>query len=403
MKFKLLLAYLNTLTFSCVQMVLYITIPYIATQTGVMTSSIIAAISVGSLVFAGTGPFWAAQSDRSGRERVLSLGMFGMFLSFLCLTLLFVFNKDLSMGSKVFIVFLGRILYGLLVSAVVPVSQAWQLDLIPEGDRMKVLTRNSMFLNLGRILGPILVLAKQVQFEKIIFSATGWVLVLAATNLAFTWGRTAVRAPAVKLPFTGLVAKWKQSLSESLYPILLAMVFTAFVGILHSFLGHHLKVVLGISGEAATLMFAKLILGLSLMAILLQQLSLLVFKSNWKLRVVIGSSALVLGTVIMMRSGSEGMIWVSMGFIAVATSLIPPVYLTLASKSEAAAEGTNVFGKKLGLASIAHSVGYALGAGLIAVSMKLSLLSPAAVVFLISFSIMGLSFLMINKRKYQYA
>ena len=49
---QIYIAYLNTLTFACVQMVLYTTIPYIAEQTGVLTANIIAAISAGSFIFA---------------------------------------------------------------------------------------------------------------------------------------------------------------------------------------------------------------------------------------------------------------------------------------------------------------------------------------------------------------
>ena len=402
MKWKLTLAYLNTFTFSCVQMVLYITIPYITSKTGVQTSTIIGAISLGSLMFAFTGPLWAAQSDRLGRERVLCLGMFGMFLSFFCISMLFVFNSELPMGVKISLVFLGRAIYGLLVSAVVPVSQAWQLDLIPEGDRMKVLTKNSMFLNLGRILGPILVLVKGVQFEWIIYFATIFVLMLGIANISFIGITKKRKSHTLNESFRAYLIKWKLNFQESLYPILLAMIFTAFIGILHSFLGNHLKTVLGISGEAATLMFAKIILALSVMAIFFQQLGLFVFKSGYKPRILIGSISLVVGTLILMNSETEKMIWTSIVFISIATSLIPPVYLTLTSRSKYSIGSTNVFGKKLGLASIAHSVGYAVGAGLIALSLKLSLVGPSFIVTLISFSILLLSFLLIIQKENLY-
>ena len=72
MNSSLLIAYLNSLTFSCVQMILYTTIPYIAEKTGVVTANIIAAISVGSLIFSVMGPFWANKSDTFGRKKVLS-------------------------------------------------------------------------------------------------------------------------------------------------------------------------------------------------------------------------------------------------------------------------------------------------------------------------------------------
>ena len=169
---QLLIAYLNTMTFSCVQILLYTTIPYIADMTFLQTATIIGSISVGSFIFAGMGPFWATKSDKWGRKRVLSIGMLGMGFSFLLLSSIFLFNKDLSMTMKISMIYGSRIIYGLLASAIVPVSQAWQLDLIDSKDKMKVLTRNSMCLNVGRILGPILILFKKVDFEHIICLTT---------------------------------------------------------------------------------------------------------------------------------------------------------------------------------------------------------------------------------------
>ena len=398
MNFPLYLAYLNTLTFSSIQMVLYTTIPYISEQTGVETAAIIGAISVGSFIFSFMGPFWAAWSDTLGRKKVLGLGMFGMFLSFLCFTLIFLFNDVLALQVKVMMVFLARILYGLLASAIVPVSQAWQLDLIPEKNRLKVLTGNSMCLNLGRILGPIFILAQQVDFEKVFYIATAWVFVLSSLSF-MTRGQKQVPLPEkTRVRFKELALRWKKSAQESLRPILLAMIFTAFIGILHSFLGHHLKNVLNISGEEASLMFAKIILFLSVSAVALQQFSIFLFKSKWVVRLALGASSLVVGTVVMMNSFNQLTLWTSIFFISVATAFIPPVYLSLTSHSEENSQKTNIFGRKLGLSSIAHSFGYALGSGLIALSMKLKIISTTSVVILVSCSLLALAINMILKR-----
>ncbi len=384
---KITLAYLNSLTFSAIQMVLYTTIPYIAEKTGVTTANIIAAISVGSLIFAFMGPFWAAKSDALGRGKVLSIGMLGMTLSFLLFSALFLLNTSLPLTVKIAMVFAARILYGLLASAVVPVSQAWQLDLIPNEDKLRVLTKNSMCLNLGRILGPILVLAKGVNFELVIYASTLWLSFLATTVFLLRHSSTPQQGSTERIELKKVLKRWKENFKESRNPILLALTFTAFIGILHSFLGHHLKTVLNITGQEATLLFAKIILFLSVVAVILQQLSVMVFKSRWQPRVLLGPTSLIVGTIIMMTSNNETSIWIAIAFIAVATAFIPPVYLSLTSESRHNSEKTNIFGKKLGLASVAHSLGYALGAGLIALSLKLHLVSNAVVVFLISFLI----------------
>ncbi len=398
-KSKLYIAYLNTLTFSCVQMILYTTIPYIAEKTGVVTANIIGAISVGSLIFAFMGPFWAAKSDKLGRKRVLSFGMLGMTISFILIASLFIFNSSIPLSIKIAMVFASRIVYGLLASAIVPVSQAWQLDLISEAEHIKVLTRNSMCLNLGRILGPILILFKQVNFELIIYGATIWILTLATSCFLTSESEKKLIDPQNEIKIKDIINNWKESIKEALYPILLAMIFTSFIGILHTFLGHHLKEVLHIDGKGATILFAKIILVLSILALLVQQASIWLLKSKWIPRVLIGAGSLVTGSIVLMYSKDEQSIWISIFFISFATALIPPVYLSLISNSKKEKTKESVFGKKLGLASVAHSFGYAVGAGLIALSMKLHLIPEKAVVFFVSFTILALVFVLINRER----
>lgn len=379
---KLMIAYLNTMTFSIVQILLYTTIPYISEKTSLHTATIIGAISVGSFIFAFMGPFWASKSDTWGRKRVLSFGMLGMFFSFLLLCSLFVFNNELSLTAKVVIMFACRIVYGFLSSAVVPVSQAWQLDLIDTKDKLKVLTRNSMCLNIGRILGPVLILIQKVDFEHMIYAGTLWVLLLALGCL-FTSTPSAKVNPAnvaAKFNWKTVSTEWKELFKESMLPILLALIFTSFIGVLHSTLGHHLKITLNIKGDEASVQMAKLVLGSSLFALLIQQTSQWIFKRDWKLRLITGASALIIGSFILDAAGTMTGIWGALLMISVGLALIPPVYMALISSSNK----ENVTGKKIGFASIAHSLGYAFGSGLIALSMKMNIVSNMTVISFIS-------------------
>lgn len=376
---SLMIAYLNTLTFSCVQILLYTTIPYIAEQTSLQTATIIGAISVGSFIFAFMGPFWASNSDTWGRKRVLSFGMLGMFFSFLLLCSLFIFNKELSLTHKIIIIFLSRIIYGLLASAVVPVSQAWQLDLIDTKDKLKVLTRNSMCLNVGRVLGPVLILIKKVDFEHMIYAGTVWVLCL-ALGCFFTSSSSKILendSQKIEIP----KYQWKELFKESMIPILLALIFTSFIGVLHSTLGHHLKITFALKGDQASVLMAKMVLISSVFALLVQQSSQWIFKGEWKLRLVVGASGLIIGSFILNSAATIPAAWIALLIISVGLALIPPVYMALISHSAAA---TNVTGKKIGFASIAHSLGYAFGAGLIAISMKMNIVSNMTVISFIS-------------------
>lgn len=378
---KLMIAYLNTMTFSIVQILLYTTIPYISEKTSLHTATIIGAISVGSFIFAFMGPFWASKSDTWGRKRVLSFGMLGMFFSFLLLCSLFIFNEQLSLTAKVAIMFLCRIVYGFLSSAIVPVSQAWQLDLIDTKDKLKVLTRNSMCLNVGRVLGPVLILIQKVDFEHMIYAGTLWILLLALGCLfTSTPAEKKITNTAAKFDWKTITAEWKDLLKESILPILLALIFTSFIGVLHSTLGHHLKETLNIRGDQASVQMAKLVLGSSIFALFIQQTSQWIFKRDWKLRLITGASGLILGSFILNAAGTLNGIWGALMMISVGLALIPPVYMALISSSNK----ENVTGKKIGFASIAHSLGYAFGAGMIALSMKMNLVSNMTVISFIS-------------------
>lgn len=381
-RLPLLFAYACTFSFSCVQMVLYTTIPYIAETTGVSTASIIGAISIGSFFFAGFSPFWSSKSDSVGRKKILSIGMGGMVLSFLAISMMFIANDTFPLWFKTGLIVGARIVYGIMASAVVPVSQAWQLNLRPGVDRIKVMTRNSMCLNLGRILGPILVLTKQVNFEIIIYVATAWLGLLFLGLQVFTKNQVNEQPQGEKFEFKKSLLNWKELAGGAKGPILLSLIFTSFTGIMHSFLGHHLKVTLALPGDEASVLMAQMVLALSFAAVLIQQASLMIPSQMWKFRLVLGALCLVTGSVIIAEASDKLGLWLSIGFVAFAVALIPPVYLSLLGKNK------NSQGKKLGLASISHSLGYAIGAGLIALSMKMAVVSEMSVVLFVSVAIL---------------
>lgn len=394
---QLAIAYLNTLTFSCVQILLFITIPYIVDKTEITMSNLIAAISVGSLIFAFMGPFWATKSDGLGRKNIISLGMFGMGLSFLILSLIFIFNDQLSLSLKTIMIYASRITYGLLVSAIVPVSQAWQLDLIDTKDKMKVLSRNSMCLSVGRILGPLLILFKQVNFEQMIYGGTIWIFILSISCFFIKTTETkSIKQNKLNNTQPDVGFKWKSLLQESVLPIALALIFTSFIGILQSTLGHHLKVVLNIRGDEATVIMAQLVLAISFIGLFVLQLGQMIFKRDWKSRLIIGSTTLVIGSFLLDAGDSLKMIWIAVGIVSFGMALIPPVYLSLISHTKAE---VNVNGKKIGFASISHSLGYALGSGLVALSMKLNIVSNMTVISFVSIVTLFIVLALIHKQK----
>lgn len=385
-------------------MILYVTIPYISEVSSISISHIAGSISIGSLLFAFTGPFWASMSDRYGRKKILGVGMVGLGTAFLLLSSIFALNPHLELNTKIALIYLSRLVYGLLASAVVPVSQAWQLDLYPNKDRIKVLTRNSMCLNLGRITGPILVLFKGVNFDELIYVYTAIIITLAlyeifATEEKNSWNKDAHK---IKLEnYVGLVKK-------SMLPILLALIFTSFIGILHSTLGHHLKTVFNIRGDVATIFMAKIVIVISILGFLTQFISQKTIKKQeasetksnfrWKAMMFVGSLTLILGAVILNNATVTRDIWIAVCILSLGLSLIPPVYLSLISKKSSS---ENEYGKQVGLASVAHSLGYALGAGLMALVLKVHLFSIGVAILIVSIAIFFIT-LTIGTRKEIY-
>ncbi|MBY0416112.1 MAG: MFS transporter [Bdellovibrionales bacterium] len=371
------IAYTNTFIFSCVQMILYVTIPYISEVSSISIAHIAGSISIGSLLFAFTGPFWASVSDKWGRKKVLAIGMAGLCLSFLLLTSIFALNPHLALNVKITLIYISRFLYGLLASAIVPVSQAWQLDLSPNTERIKVLTRNSMCLNLGRLLGPIIVLFKKVDFDQLIYVSTAIIMVLALFEI-FSKSET---NEEIKSGHSFNFANYKKLIHASVLPILLAIIFTSFIGILHSTLGHHLKVIFNIRGEIATLLMAKIVIAISLIGFLSQIVSQKLPKSKWKWTLNTGAITLLVGAFLLNAADTMPSMWIAVCILGVGLALIPPVYLALISKKNT---NENVYGKQVGLASIAHSLGYALGAGIMALSLKMDLISITFAIVLVS-------------------
>lgn len=392
-KLSLGTAYLNTFLFSCVQMILYVTIPYISEVSHISIAHIAGSISIGSLCFAITGPFWASVSDRVGRKKILGVGMFGLGGSFLLLSSIFALNPHLELSTKIGLIYLSRIFYGLLASAIVPVSQSWQLDLYPNKERIKVLTRNSMCLNLGRITGPILVLFKGVNFDQLIYVATAIIITLAFFEITSTTEEKILKKNAPSI-------NWKKNtelIKKSFYPIMLALVFTSFIGILHSTLGHHLKTIFNIRGEVATVFMAQIVIVISILGFLTQYISQKIVKGNrWKVMLILGSTQMVLGAYLLNNANTRTEIWIAVSILAVGLALIPPIYLALISKKQ---NEENEYGKQVGLATISHSLGYAVGAGMMALVLKLHFFSIGVAILIASIAIFVLTLRIITKKE----
>lgn len=102
---------------------------------------LIAIYSVMQLIFA---PVWGSISDRVGRKPVLIIGMIGTTLS-----LLFI-----GLATQLWMLFVARVISGLLASAMLPTTMAYIGDSTAEQDRGGGIGQLGAAAGLGIILGP---------------------------------------------------------------------------------------------------------------------------------------------------------------------------------------------------------------------------------------------------------
>jgi DHA1 family multidrug resistance protein-like MFS transporter len=118
--------------------------PFLITRlggSGDEFGALIAVYSVMQLIFA---PVWGSVSDRIGRKPVLLIGMLGTALSLVLI----------GLATDLWMLFVARILSGLLASAMLPTTMAYIGDSTSEQDRGGGIGQLGAAAGLGVILGP---------------------------------------------------------------------------------------------------------------------------------------------------------------------------------------------------------------------------------------------------------
>lgn len=357
------LANLNTITFSAVQILLFTMFPYIAESLNLSLSLVIGVFSLGSFFFLWSAPYWSAKSDYAGRMKILNIGMIGQFISFLILFLLILFSSKLSETVTVIFLLLSRIIYGAFASAIIPVSQALQLDLSSKEAYLKSMLSNSMSLNLGRMIGPVYVLVNGDSPEGLMKGVLIWVSLLVIANFFCKKLETKNR----------LVQKGKMHFDFKLitkdmkWVFLLALLFTSFVGTLHNTFGVHIKELFSLDAAQTSVLMAKFLLGSSIMAVVTQFASKKFFNDPWQGPLIIGAFTLFCGAMGFALGTNSIQIWVSMMIVSIGIAMIPPSYLTLTTVFAPATER----GKKFGMVNAANTIGYTAGGIFTALTLKI--------------------------------
>ena len=133
-------------------------LPAIGRTLRIPDSAMAASFSVSALVWVVAAPFWAARSDRTGRRRMVLLGLAGFSLSvFLCGVILTAGIRGAIAPLATIVSFIAaRVIYGLFGAAAPPAAQAILATRTTRAERTKALTLLASAFGLGTILGPAL-------------------------------------------------------------------------------------------------------------------------------------------------------------------------------------------------------------------------------------------------------
>ena len=119
-------------------------LPFYAEEMGATPTQLgflMAVYSLTQLIFA---PMWGRLSDRIGRKPVMMIGIFGLALSFFLM----------AISGQLWMLFVARIVGGLLSSANMPTVMAYVADITTDEDRGKGMGIIGAAIGLGFIFGP---------------------------------------------------------------------------------------------------------------------------------------------------------------------------------------------------------------------------------------------------------
>ncbi|WP_374536165.1 MFS transporter [Chitinimonas taiwanensis] len=330
------------------QTTLFTFLPLLMAHTGLSLARITAAFAIGSGLFLIGAPLWSRLSDFLGRRSVVAIALGGFALSHVLL--LWQMGQGADWQGQGAVLMLGRVIYGLTVSGLVPTCQAWLADLSSAEQRLGVLSRLSASLTLGRLLGPALA-ACSLWLDPLgplwLVALAAWpaLLLLPFTRQAARQGKAAVRE---RLGWQGMAA-W----------LTLAGLMQLALGQVQYALGPLLGSRFGLSASAASATLGWLLTACALVVLVLQLWLVPRCRAGRPL-LLAGGLALLASGVLLALPGPLSLIWIGFLLLGVAAALLVPTYTTLASLAVGGAGQARV----AGVLAAAHTVGFSLAAAL---------------------------------------
>lgn len=367
------LACMNAFTFSGAQGIMIALYPFLADSLHLSLPTLVACFSFGSFLFIFGSPFWAYKSDIWGRHRVLKIGMAALLCSFSILA--FLAGTPFQIPElNLLALIVSRLIYGLMASSIAPVAQSLQADLEGEPGSTRAMMLHSMSLSLGRVAGISLLVFLRSEIKNILLVYLSLIAITFLIN-SFLKINLPIRTlhPAIK-------SHWKLEFSKVKWLVAIAFVFTSFVEALNTSLAASIRNIFKMDFVNSSEVTAKLLLAASIGVLFVQALGRVFSQISWKAGLSIGVTSLLVGSVLLTKTVSQLELWLAMGFLVVGIGLIPPFYLSLLRNDCPASQ----YGRRAGIIGSAHTLGYAFGGSLAALTFKLGSLQSGYVLFIIS-------------------
>ena len=331
---------------------LVITLPWLGSYA-LKEMGITSLISIAALTFFIAAPYWGRRSDIVGRKPIIIFGLIGYTLA------TFVFNGAVHLGLAGllggFVLFLAlmltRILVAVVMSACLPASSAYVIDVTPIDKRAKGMGRMSAASQIGIMVGPAL-----AYFAAISLLAPLYIqALLTLVGGLVIWKR---------LPDSGLDISKKRRLAtlrylDPRYRVYLGiglLVFTV-MGMVQQTLGFYFQDLLQLNSIQSAQQFSIAMM-VSSSAMLFAQL---VVVQRWNVHPLTllktGLPFVMAGYVCLANAENLPLLLVGMGLFGLGMGLVTPGYNVTATLTVNADEQ----GSLAGLAASAPGLGFVIG------------------------------------------
>lgn len=370
--------YLALVLFSAQQTSLFGLYAYLAKSLGIGLPQLIGSMALGSFLFLFGQPYWAAKGLRWSRERCIFFSQLGQLLALLPLLILPLLPGQMGSSLVLALVIASRVVYGLTASALIPSAQALFAENNSEGTSasyLRSMTAHSLALNLGRLIGPLILLLTLPWSPE----ASLWLYGVLLGIALLVGPKTGKRSRDAKATLT-FAHLWPRA-REAQWIFLLALAWASYSALVQSSLAAVIQDVWGHSERETAREVALMTIVAALLTVLLQTWLRRWAKRDKQLQprtiMLSGGFALFLSALLLQGLASPWLLWLgiltmALGIATLVPSTIAAMNVHYAQRSQEPGES----GQAAGNLGVAQTLGFAAGGSLSALGLAFEVKVP---------------------------